>query len=101
MDPGEVAEAFTELRESGKVLFFGVSNFNASQFEMLQSKLSFPLVTNQVEISVLHTEPFDDGTLDSCAVRGISPMAWSPLGGGELFTEVSEQVTRVRAGTRI
>ena len=96
MDVGEVAEAFTELRESGKVRFFGVSNFNTSQFEMLQSRLSFPLVTNQVEISVLHTEPIDDGTLDSCAGRGISPMAWSPLGGGALFTGNSEQIIRVR-----
>ena len=96
MDAGEVVEAFTELKKSGKVLFFGVSNFNTSQFELLQSKMPFPLVTNQIECSVLHPEPFDDGTLDNCAVHGISPMAWSPLGGGELFTGATEQVTRVR-----
>jgi predicted oxidoreductase len=97
MNASEIAEAFTELRESGKVRFFGVSNFNTSQFEMLQSRLSFPLVTNQIEISVLHTEPFDDGILDTCAGRGISPMAWSPLGGGELFDSDSGQAVRVRA----
>lgn len=97
MDASEVAEAFTTLRDSGKVLFFGVSNFNTSQFEMLQSKMSFPLVTNQIECSVLHAEPFEDGTLDTCAGHGISPMAWSPLGGGELFTGKSEQAVRVRA----
>jgi predicted oxidoreductase len=58
--------------------------------------MPFPLVTNQIECSVLHPEPFDDGTLDDCAVRGISPMAWSPLGGGELFSSDSEQAVRVR-----
>ncbi len=96
MNADEVAETFTELKESGKVLFFGVSNFNTSQFEALQSKLSFPLATNQIECSVLHANPFDDGILDTCSRHGISPMAWSPLGGGELFTGKTEQIMRVR-----
>jgi len=53
MDPEEVAEAFAALRQSGKVLSFGVSNFSPSQFDLLASRLAFPLVTNQIEISVL------------------------------------------------
>ena len=97
MDADEVAGAFTELKKSGKVLHFGVSNFNTSQFEMLQAKMPFPLVTNQIECSVLHADPFDDGTLDTCSKHGISPMAWSPLGGGELFTSKSGQADRVRS----
>ena len=96
MDAGEVAAAFASLRESGKVLHFGVSNFTLSQFELLQSALSVPLVTNQVECSVLETTPFDDGTLDLCQRRGIAPMAWSPLGGGALFSGRTKRVTRVR-----
>jgi predicted oxidoreductase len=97
MDPDETAGAFTSLRESGKVLHFGVSNFTSSQFEMLQSRLPFPLVTDQVEISVLHTDAFDDGTVEFCQTRRISPMAWSPLAGGELFTADDERTVRVRS----
>jgi len=97
MDPDSTAEAFTRLKESGKVLHFGVSNFTPGQFELLRSRLPFPLVTDQVEISVLHAEPFDDGTVGFCQARGISPMAWSPLAGGELFTGSDERTVRVRS----
>ena len=88
MHPDEMAEAFTQLRAQGKVRHFGVSNFTVSQFEMLQSR--FSLVTNQVEASILHLPPFLDGTFDQCLKKRISPMAWSPLGGGNLFTEQGE-----------
>jgi predicted oxidoreductase len=84
LNPVEVAEAFTKLKEQGKVLHFGVSNFTPSQFSLLQKYLSFPLVTNQIEISVSCYAPLFDGTLDFLYERGISAMAWSPLGGGKL-----------------
>jgi len=96
MNAREVAEAFARLRESGKVLHFGVSNFIPCQFEMLSSQMDFPLVTNQVEFSALNMEAQDNGSLDLCQNLGISPMAWSPLGGGKLFKEESEQIVRVR-----
>lgn len=85
LDPEVIADVFERLRAAGKVLHFGVSNFTPAQFEMLQSYLSFPLVTNQVEISLSCTAPLFDGTLDSLMKRRVSPMAWSPLGGGELM----------------
>jgi predicted oxidoreductase len=95
MDPDEIAEAFTTLKEGGKVLHFGVSNFTPSQFEMLNSRI--PLVTNQVEASILHLNPFLDGTFDQCLQHKISPMVWSPLGGGKVFTDLEdEQVIRIR-----
>jgi predicted oxidoreductase len=96
MDADEVAEAFTGLRQAGKVLHFGVSNFSPAQFELLASRLAFPLVTNEVQFSVLHHEPWDDGTLDLCQRRRISPMAWGPLGRGHLFTGSSERIVTVR-----
>ena len=96
MKADEVADAFTTLRESGKVLHFGVSNFTPSQFSLLQSRLSFPLVTNQVECSVLEFEVMHDGTLDQMQALRTSPMAWSPFGGGRLFTGKDEQSVRVR-----
>ncbi len=96
MDANEVAEAFRHLRISGKVSHFGVSNFTPFQFDLLQSRLDFPLVTNQVEISLLQMETLNDGILDQCQQRRISPMAWSPFGGGRIFTGISEQEERLR-----
>jgi predicted oxidoreductase len=96
MDADEVAIAFERLRSAGKVLHFGVSNFTPWQFELLSSRLDFPLVTNQVELSVLNMEVLHDGTVDQCQEVGISPMAWSPLAGGRLFHQDGEQVHRLR-----
>jgi predicted oxidoreductase len=67
------------------VLYFGVSNFTPTQFEMLQSYLSFPLVTNQIEVSLTHHAPLFDGSLDILMRHRVAPMAWSPLGGGKLM----------------
>ncbi|MDX9754163.1 MAG: aldo/keto reductase [bacterium] len=96
MDAEEVADAFKTLQNCGKVLYFGVSNFLPSQMELLQSRLDLPLVTNQIEYSVLNMENQDNGVIDLCQQRGIKPMAWSPFAGGRLFTEESEQAVHVR-----
>jgi len=85
LDPTEVAEAFTTLKKQGKVLHFGVSNFAPSKMEMLQSYLSFPLVTNQIELSLFHHEDFVNGAVDHLMKNRTHPMAWSPLGGGKHF----------------
>ena len=63
MDPAETARAFEELHKAGTVLHFGVSNFLPSDTEMLQAYLNFPLVTNQVEISPLHLDHFENGNM--------------------------------------
>jgi len=96
MDPQEVNEAFVSLRDSGKVRHFGVSNFLPFQFEMLASRLDVPLVTNQIEYSVMNLAAHAEGSIDQCQRLGIRPMAWSPLGGGRLFAENSEQAVRLR-----
>ncbi|HCG5278300.1 TPA: aldo/keto reductase family oxidoreductase [Vibrio parahaemolyticus] len=95
MDADEVAEAFTELHKVGKVKHFGVSNFTPRQFELLQSRLGKPLVTNQVEINPLNFEVAHDGTLDQMQMLRTRPMAWSCLGGGSIFSGESEQAIRV------
>ncbi len=100
MNADEVAAAFTTLRAAGKVRHFGVSNFTPPQFELLASRLDFPLITNQVEFSVMRLEPLHDGTFDHCQRLRISPMVWSPLGGGRLFSESDESARRVRAALR-
>ena len=83
-DPHEIAGAFARLFDAGKVRFFGVSNFRPSLVSALQAACPFPLVVNQVEISLAQRAAFEDGTLDQCLEKNITPMAWSPLGGGLL-----------------
>jgi predicted oxidoreductase len=84
MDSHEVAAAFDQLSREGKVGEFGVSNFAPSQVALLQSAWSRPLIVNQIELSLTALAPLSDGTLDQCQQHGITPLAWSPLGGGLL-----------------
>lgn len=95
MAPQELAEAFEKLKIEGKVSYFGVSNFTASQFDMLNHFT--PLVTNQIEVSLLHLNAFQDGTLDQCLKYDITPTAWSPLGGGSIFSKANTpKLIRIR-----
>ena len=96
LNPEEVAEAFTKLKKAGKVRYFGVSNFLPSQFNMLNSYLEDSLVTNQVEISPLCLDSFENGTLDLMLEKRVKPMAWSPLAGGRLFNAKDERALRVQ-----
>jgi predicted oxidoreductase len=91
-----VAAVFDRLHASGKVRHFGVSNFMPWQFELLAERLREPLVTNQIELNVGHLDPLHDGTLDQCQRLRVPPMAWSPLGGGALFTSQSPEWQRIR-----
>lgn len=92
LNPNVVAEAFIALKQTGKVRHFGVSNFTATQFEMLQHYLPFPLVTNQLEISVLNNLALFDGSLDVLMKHKVSPMAWSPLGGGKILSHDQQEI---------
>ena len=85
MDPDHIAEAFEHLYTVGKVKHFGVSNFSAQQFDLLQSRLDMPLLVNQVELSPLELKHFKDGTLEHAQQHAVTPMAWSPFAGGDLF----------------
>jgi predicted oxidoreductase len=96
MDADETAEALAQLRRSGKVLHFGVSNFSLSQFELLASRLDFPLVTNEIQFSALHLSEWYNGTLDLCQRLRMSPMAWGPLGRGRLFREQNQWAEGLR-----
>ncbi|MBA6252214.1 aldo/keto reductase family oxidoreductase [Colwellia sp. MB3u-55] len=96
-DINEVAETFKELKDSGKVAHFGVSNFKPSQVAMLQSALDLPLLVNQIEINIHNVDALNDGTLDQCQQDKLSPIAWCPLGGvaysawGNTFSVEDEQ----------
>lgn len=86
LDPAEVAEAIEQLKDQGKVLSFGVSNFLPHQVDLLVKHTLIEY--NQVELSLMQLKALADGTLENCMKHRITPMAWAPLGGG-LFTDDS------------
>ncbi len=94
-DPAEVARAMDHLHKSGKVLNFGVSNFNPMQYEMLQAHSYQDLVTNQIELSPYCFEHFENGNIDFFLKENIYPMAWSPLAGGSIFNPNDEKGNRL------
>ena len=85
MDHLETGAALDDVVASGKVRAVGVSNFRPWDWDLLQSAMKTKLVTNQIEISLLHHAPFTNGDLAFHQMNGQPPMAWSPLGGGALF----------------
>ena len=86
LNPVEVADAIALLKQQGKILSFGVSNFLPHQTSLLAAHTQIDY--NQIEISILQLQALHDGTLDHCMQHNIIPMAWAPLGGG-MFTDDS------------
>ena len=85
MDPVETGGALDHLVKTGKVKSVGVSNFKPHDWDLLQSTMTAPLVTNQIELSVLAADGFANGDLAHLQRHRVPAMAWSPLGGGRLF----------------
>lgn len=85
MDHNETGATLDRLIQQGKVKAVGVSNFKLHDWTLLQSAMSQPLVTNQIEISVVANQAFINGDIAYLQERQIAPMAWSPLAGGALF----------------
>jgi predicted oxidoreductase len=99
VEPEEVARAFDELKNAGKVRWFGVSNHTAAQMDLLRKYLNQPLVANQVEFNPIHTHMLDEGvlfnqyntrltrnegTVEYCRLHNITLQAWAPLATGKL-----------------
>lgn len=95
VEPEEVAEAFTKLKESGKVRYFGVSNQTPMQIELLSRYVKQRLIINQLQFSITETRLIDQGLhlnmnideaidrdasiLDYCRLKDITIQAWSPF----------------------
>lgn len=95
MEPQEVAEAFDQLYEQGKVRHFGVSNHHPGQIALLKKAVRQPLEVNQMQMSIMHTPMIDAGlhvntfdqggidrdqmTLDYCRLNDITIQCWSPF----------------------
>jgi predicted oxidoreductase len=82
--PSEVARVLESLRQDGKILEVGVSNFSPSQVTALQAHLPFKLVSIQPEYSALTLTALFDGTFDQAMQHNLNVLAWSPLAGGSL-----------------
>jgi predicted oxidoreductase len=93
----DTADGLNQLLLNGKIRSAGVSNYNVHQFDLLNSRMERPLVTNQLEFHLLHMDPVYDGTFNQCERLGILPMAWSPLAQGRLFDPKNEAAQRVKA----
>lgn len=95
MEPEEVADAFDELHASGKVRYFGVSNQNPMQMELLKKYVNQPLMVNQLQFGAAHASMIQSGlevnmvtpgsvnrdgsVLDYCRLHDMTIQAWSPF----------------------
>lgn len=97
VDPVEVADAFNQLEDEGKVRHFGVSNFNPGQIELLKTSVKQPLLANQLQFGLMHTGMVDAGLnvnrteaasvdhdgmiLEYSRINDMTIQAWSPYQG--------------------
>ncbi|MBF7017691.1 aldo/keto reductase [Staphylococcus durrellii] len=98
MDPNEITEALKELVTAGKVKSFGVSNFNKSQYDLLNNNLvcdKLHITLNQLELSPYTLDALDDGTINHMYKDEVKVMAWSPLAGGKLFSSEDAKAQRI------
>ena len=100
VEPEEVAEVFDQLEKSGKVRYFGISNHNPGQIELLQKYVNQRLIINQIQFSLVHSGMIDSdlnvnmlndtgivrdgGVLNYCRLKDITIQAWSPFRYGFL-----------------
>jgi predicted oxidoreductase len=106
VEPEEVARAFEDLYQSGKVRYFGVSNHTAAQLTLLQKYVRQPIIFNQVEFNLIHTQLLDEGivfnqknprltrdegSFEYCRLHDIILQAWSPLAVGLLTGRKTEK----------
>lgn len=84
--PEETAAALDGLVAAGKISMVGVSNYTQAQIHALRSFLQAPLVSLQSQFSVSKLDLLRDGSLDLCMETGMTPLAWSPLAGGQIVS---------------
>lgn len=92
MKADEIAEAIEKLKQDGKIIDFGVSNFTPQQTELIETKTKINF--NQIKFSITSFEAMLDGSLDYMQTHNITPMCWSPL--GTVFKNDDEQSQRIK-----
>ena len=99
--PQEVARTLDAAVAGGKIRTLGVSNFTTAQIAALNHFLGHKLVATQPEISPLRIDCFENGELDQAMQFGLTPLAWSPLGGGRLAAPAGDRALQVAAALDI
>lgn len=100
LQAGDVARVLENAVSAGKVRQIGVSNFLPEQWRWLARNTRLPLVCNQSQLSIAHTDPLFDGTLEAHLTDGMRWLAWSPLGGGNLAERIpADLLDRAREET--
>ena len=92
MQADEIASAVTKLKEEGKIIDFGVSNFAPSQIDLLSDQVKIKV--NQIEFSLTQHSAMHNGSLDQMQLKEITPMCWSPL--GNFFKEETDASFRIK-----
>ena len=98
VEPKEVNEAFNELKASGKVRHFGVSNQSGMMIDLLKSEVEVPLVANQLQLGIMQTAMLDygmnfnvqsamgtdhaAGIMEYSRINKMTIQAWSPFYAG-------------------
>jgi predicted oxidoreductase len=98
--PDELVRFAEAAHAAGKIRAFGISNFHPAQTRALvrlMAGAALPLSTIQPEISPLAIEAIEDRTLSIAMEHALTPLAWSPLGGGRLANPVSDRDKAVAA----
>lgn len=98
MDPEEITDALKVLVTEGKVKSFGVSNFNKSQYDLINRSLvcdKLHITVNQLEVSPYTLDALDDGIINHMFKDDVKIMAWSPMAGGKLFDPKDERSQRI------
>jgi len=95
--PHEIARALDDAVAGGKIRALGVSNFTQAQVEALNRFLDHKLAATQPEISPIRIDCIENGLLDQAMRLDLTPLAWSPLGGGRLLAPASARDWAVAA----
>ena len=92
MEADEIGEAVVKLKNDGKILDFGVSNFTPKQSDLIETQIKINF--NQIEFSITNHEAMLNGSLDHMKINNITPMCWSPL--GTVFKKDEEKSHRLK-----
>src|SRR5690606_4023301 len=82
----ETMTAFADLVRQGKVLYIGVSEWNAEQIARgaaLARELKIPFVSNQPQYNMLW-RVIEEQVVPTCEREGMSQIVWSPIAQGVL-----------------
>lgn len=117
VDPVEVAEAVDILQRKGMIRYFGVSNHNSMQIQLIQKYLGTDICINQMQFGLAHCGMVKSGlnvntedenacdrdgdVMNFCRLNNITLQAWSPLQygmfqgtflGNDKFKELNKKI---------